>query len=348
MKASYNWFLLLILPILFFQNCSEGLSRAEWDNLSSASNSSAQPSAGGEDNSDSAGLPSGTTSVNATPTPAPTPTPPVSSYKVPFSPASSWNTPIPANATYTKLNWPASTGYNYGVNWDGYSPAVYNPTGSDPMVAVAIPANWGYPAGNIMVRLKAGISGAKGTDGEIVVIEGTTVHNFWQFNRKSDTTATASAYGRADINTGTGWGSKSPFLSAGITACGASEYAGLLVQAETDAGEIKHALQLVGDYALMKPGFTGEAIAGDGGNPTGIIQEGQRLAVPRNLAMPNGLSALGQKVFRAYQSYGVFVNDVAGGTSVLRAQQNAYNAATINALSRDLLIITPMLQRVGN
>lgn len=331
---------LLIAPLLLlaFQNCGPV------QGFSTSASSTGQDSSLDNHNGDS-----DTGHVSPTPTPAinPTPTPPVSTYKVPFSPTSSWNTPIAATATYTKINWPASTGYNYGVNWDAYSPAVYIPASTDPLVAVKIPANWGYPAGNIMVHLKAGLTGAKGTDGEIVIIDGTTVHNFWQFIRISDTAATAEAYGRADINTGTGFGSKSPFLSAGIVAIGASEYAGLLVQAETDAGEIMHALQLVGDYAIMKPGFTGEAISGDGGNANGIIQEGQHLAIPKTVAMPNGLSALGQKVFRAYQNYGVIVNDVAGGTTLLRAQQNAYSSAVINALGRDLLIITPMLQRVS-
>jgi hypothetical protein len=266
--------------------------------------------------------------------------------QVPFAPSSSWNTAIPAGATYTKLAWPASTGYNYYVNWDAYSPAVYDSQPTDPLVQVAIPANWGWPAGNIPVRLAAGVTGATGTDGEILIIDGTTVHNFWQFNRTGTNTATAQAYGRADVVTDSGWGSKSPFLSAGIVATGSSQLAGLLVQAETDAGEIEHALQIALDSALQKPGFTGEAIAGDGSSPSGIAQEGQRLAIPPGISMPSGLSPLGQKVFRAMQKYGVFDIDVAGGTTVLRAQANAYDATTINNLVKDVQLLIPLLQLV--
>ncbi len=265
----------------------------------------------------------------------------------PFAASSSWNTPVKSGATYSKLGWPSSTGYNYGVNWDAYSPAVYFSKASDPLVQVAIPDNWGWPAGNIPVHLPAGVTGAAGTDGEILIIDGTTVHNFWQFNRTGLSSASAQAYGRADVVKDSGWGSKSPFKSAGIVATGSSQLAGLLVQAESDAGEIEHALQMALDYAITKPGYTGEAISGDGSNASGIAQEGQRLAIQPGTAMPSGLSTLGQKVFRTLQKYGVFVIDVAGGCSVLRAQQNAYSSTTIDALWQDMQKLTPLLQAVN-
>jgi hypothetical protein len=223
---------------------------------------------------------------------------------------------------------------------------VYIAGPSDPVVDVSYPAGWGYPGGTLHIRMPAAANGAAGTDGELVVIADNVVHNFWQFNRTSTTTATASSYGAANVLTGTGWGTSSPFLSAGITAAGASELAGLLVQAETDAGEINHALHIAADYAITKPGFTGQAISGDGGASSGLFQEGARLGIPPGTAMPSGLSPLGQKVFRAYVKYGAFVIDVAGGTTNLRAQANGYSQATISALYNDLGKITPMLQAV--
>lgn len=293
--------------------------------------------------------------TGATPTPTPTGTtptptpPPASGFALgqrPFAAASSWNKVIPSNATYTALSWPASNGYNYSVNWDGYSPAVYRGTAADPLVHVSFPDNWGWPAQTIDIHLPAGVSGAVGTDGEILMLDGTLVHNCWQFVRTSSTTATCQAYGRADVLTGSGWGSRSPFLSAGIVATGSSQLAGLLVQAETDAGEIEHALQVALDGAIQKPGFSGEAISGDGYASSGVAQEGERLALPKSLAMPSGLSPLGQKVFRAMQKYGLFDIDVAGGTTTLRAQANAYDAATIDALRADVNRFMPLLQRV--
>ena len=35
----------------------------------------------------------------------------------PFSSTSAWNQQVPTGATYTSLNWPASTGWNYDVGW---------------------------------------------------------------------------------------------------------------------------------------------------------------------------------------------------------------------------------------
>jgi hypothetical protein len=267
--------------------------------------------------------------------------------KVPFAATSSFNTPIPAGTTYTAVNWPVSTGYNYSVSWDAYSPAVYISSSSDPVVTVPIPSTWGWPAQTLQIKMPVNATGASGTDGEVVVIDGDTVHNFWQFKRTSNTTGTCQSYGATSVTTKSGWGQKNPFLGAGITAVGASQLAGLLVQAEIDAdGTINHALQLCPDMPLVKPGFVGEAIAGDGGTASGLFQEGQRLGIPPNVTMPSGLSPLGQKVFTAMQKYGAFVMDKAGGVTTIRAQANAFDDATITALWHDMDKITPKLQLV--
>jgi hypothetical protein len=178
------------------------------------------------------------------------------------------------------------------------------------------------------------------------VINGDAVHNFWQFWRLNLTEATARSYGATNVISGNGCGRASPVLGAGIVAAGSSQLAGMLVQGETDRGEIMHARQLSIEISLAKPGHIGEAISGDGRNPNGLLQEGQRLAIPPTVAMPQGLSPLGQKIFRAYQKYDAFVIDVAGGVTNLRAQANAYDRATIMALGRDVPRITPMLERV--
>jgi len=262
----------------------------------------------------------------------------------PFAATSSWNTPIASNATFEEVGWPR--GARFGVAWSSYSPAIHMSSGSDPVVSVEHPASWGRPAGTLKVRIPANADGAPGTDGELLVIDGDTVHNFWQFRRLSAETATAQSYGATNVVTGNGWGRASPFLGAGIVATGSSQLAGLLVQAETDRGDIAHALQISIDAPYARPGRTGEAINGDGRNPDGLVQEGQRLGIPTTVAMPRGLSPLGQKVFRAYQTYGAFVIDVAGGVTNLRAQANAYDQTTIVALQQDLTRISPLLQRV--
>ena len=263
----------------------------------------------------------------------------------PFAASSSWNTPIAEGAIYQKVGWPISA--RFGVAWSSYSPAIYAASNSDPVVSVQYPPGWGYKGGIVNVRMPPDADGAVGSDGELLVIEGDVVHNFWQFKRLNLTEATARSYGATNVIAGNGWGRASPFLGAGIVATGSSQLAGMLVRAETDRGEIEHALQISIDMSLAKPGHLGEAISGDGHNPNGLVQEGQRLAIPPTVPMPQGLSPLGQKVFRAYQRYGAFVIDVAGGVTNLRAQANAYDRATITALLRDVQRITPMLERVG-
>lgn len=266
---------------------------------------------------------------------------------VPFSSTSDWNTPVSTNATYTSLNWPSSTGYNYSVNWDSYSPAVYVASASDPTVQVSVPSGWGYPGGTISLQVPASVTGAAGSDGELLVVDGNTVYDFWQFDRTSNTTATAASYAEANVATGTGFGTQSPFLAAGITAIGSSQLGGLLVQAETDTGQINHALELQVNSSLVASGFTGPAIAGDGSSSNGIVKEGELLAIAQGAAMPAGLSPLGQEVFHALQQYGAYVVDVAGGTTALQAQANGYSAATITALDQDLGSILPMLEEVN-
>jgi hypothetical protein len=263
----------------------------------------------------------------------------------PFAATSSWNTPIPSNATFETIGWPPDA--LFGVAWSSYSPAIHLASDSDPVVSVEHPASWGRPAGILKIRIPAEVDGASGTDGELLVIDGDTVHNFWQFRRLSTEKATTQAYAATNVVTGHGWGRASPFLGAGIVAAGSSQLAGLLVQAETDRGDITHALQMAIDATYAKPGHTGDAISGDGSNPDGLVQEGQHLAIPATVAMPGRLSPLGQKVFRAYQTYGAFVIDVAGGITNLRAQANGYDRTTIMALQQDLARISPLLQRVG-
>uniref|UniRef100_A0A9E7ZVI5 Uncharacterized protein n=1 Tax=Bosea sp. NBC_00436 TaxID=2969620 RepID=A0A9E7ZVI5_9HYPH len=265
----------------------------------------------------------------------------------PFSASSSWNTQVASDANFTKLAWPASTGYNYSVAWDSYSPSVYVASSSDPLVQVTYPPGWGYPGGTVSVHMPAAANGAAGTDGELIVIDGDVAYNFWQFKRTSTTTASAASFGQENIVTGDGWGSKSPFLSAGITAAGASQLGGLIVGDEVKDGAINHALQLAVDFSLAKPGAVGQAISSDGGSSSGIVQEGQHLAIPPGTPMPAGLSPLGQQVFKAMQQYGAYVIDVAGGTTNLRAQANAFDAATMTALWHDMGNITPLLQAVS-
>jgi hypothetical protein len=271
----------------------------------------------------------------------------VSLQNPPFSASSSWNTPVSSNATYTALKWPSSTGYNYTVSWDTYSPAVYVASSSDPVIQVSYPAGWGYPAGTVSIHIPASAIAAAGSDGEMVVIDGDVAYSFWQFTRTGSSTASVGSFGSENVVTGDGWGTKSPFLAAGTTAVGSSLLGGLLVKAETADGSIDHALQLVVDSKLVKSGFIGNAIAGDGSSASGIVQEGQLLAISPDTPMPSGLSQLGQEVFAALQKYGAYVVDTGGGATSIRAQANDFDTATMTALWHDMGSIAPLLEAVS-
>jgi hypothetical protein len=267
----------------------------------------------------------------------------------PFSATSPWNTTVPIASTYKALNWPSPTGYNYSVAWDTYSTGVYVASSTDPLVTVTYPGGWGYPGGTIQIHMPADAVGAAGTDGAAVVIDNGVSYDFWQLVRTPGaTTATASAFGEANITTGTGFGSSSPFLGAGITAIGDNQLGGLITQSDAANGAINHALAFAVDGTLLKSGFTGPAIAGDA-SPTatgGIVQEGEHLAISPNTPMPSGLSALGQEVFTAMQKYGAYVIDQAGGVSSIALQSNAFDAATATALWHDMGSIAPLLETV--
>lgn len=284
---------------------------------------------------------------------APAPPQPSPSFNLanrPFAASSPWNQIIPTAKTYTKLNWPTATGWNYGVTWANGSPPVYVASSSDPIVQVSVPASWGWPGGIVSVHVPAGATGGaaggvSNPDLPILIVDGDTVYNFWRFSRTSSTTATASAYGKANVVTGTGWGISG--IGAGITAAGSSELGGLLVQAETDTGTINHALQLAVAGSQLLPGYVAPAIASDGSSSSGIVKEGQLLGIPQGAQMPSGLSPIGQEVFRALQQYGAYVTDNGGTETALRVQANAYDATTMDALRLDLNKILPLLQKVG-
>jgi hypothetical protein len=282
----------------------------------------------------------------------PDPNPPSGGYvlgDVPFAADSSWNRKIPDNARYENLAWPPPSsdgGYNYTIGNQAYTPAVYFSADDDPVVQMTHPDSWGRPAGTVSFRLKRGVTGAPGTDAEILIISDDVVHNAWQFDRTSDTTATASAYACDNVVTGSGWGQKSPFLGAGIMANGASMLAGLLVEEETKKGVIAHALQFVADKELCRYGVVGEAINSDGGG-VGIVYESDLLAIPRNAQMPQGLNDFAALIFETLQEYGCYVSDVAVGCSKFRMQQNAYSDQLVQDTWPHMQKIIPMLKRVS-
>lgn len=297
-----------------------------------------------------------------------------------FSASSSWNTPVPATASYGALAWPAASNpWVYYANWrDVGAPPVYVAKAGDPTVTVTVQSasNWGRSTAPVKLRIPAGADGSRGWyvssaggakwfgDGELVVVDGTTAWQFHEFRRTSATTATVNVYGRADVRTDSGWGSHG--VGAGTTAAGSSELAGLLTGADADSATINHALQLVVDSCSNVAGQpVGEAINADGDrNADGsahsgsgcspaakvLLHEGQRLAIPSTMqaSQVSGLSPLGRKLFTALQKYGAYdIDSDHGPQALLRVQANAFDDKTNAALQADMARLLPLLHTVS-
>jgi hypothetical protein len=260
-------------------------------------------------------------------------TPGVQPARRPFANGSPWNV-LAAALPLTLESHPELDDVHWWVNSGQYSFPVVNSAPADPAVAVSVPATWGRPAQTIHVKIPAGVTGATGTDAALQVNDMAGVsHSFWQFVRLTDTTATAQSYGATPLD-GDGFTDPATGLNAGIRAAAASPMGGLLSGPEIAAGEIEHALAVSLPNTMLKSGWVAPARAEDADGATaylGSVPIGSRLVVPGSATMPAGLSALGQKIWRAAQKYGFLVVD-RSGTPALYADPRTTTNAQIDPL----------------
>lgn len=258
-----------------------------------------------------------------------------------FSASSPWNTKIPANATFVNAQ---ISSLGWFINYDTYSHPVYISKSTDPLINVNVPASWGWPAGTIQIHAPAGIAGSQGTDGSLVIIDGTTTYDFWIFQQIDATHFKVSAWAKNDIVTGTGWGTLSPFLAAGIRGGGSSGLAGQIMGNELTTG-INHALAIATPGTLVPcpaAGYVLPAISGDGSC------EGVRVGIPPGVARPSGLSTPGIMVWNALQTYGGYIADtVGGGASIINADPRSVPASDLGPLYNDLYIIGPYVKAIN-
>jgi hypothetical protein len=258
-----------------------------------------------------------------------------------FRASSLWNTPI-ANESVSWADEPGLRSGSWWVNWDSYSNPVVISKSSDPQVDVTVPSSWGWPAGTLKLRIPAGVTGAAGTDASLVIVDGTTVYDFWQFTRNSST-GSASAYAKNDVVTGSGWGSMSPSkVGAGIRAAGSSGLAGEIYGNELTQG-IFHALAFASTSDAGLDGPTRPpAVSSDG------PAEATRVGIPPGTSKPGGLSVQGSKVWDALQTYGAWLVDRTSGASpcIFNADPRSVPKADIDALLADLDKITPSIRVV--
>jgi hypothetical protein len=252
----------------------------------------------------------------------------------PFANSSPWNV-LADDTPYTFVEHPELDDPHWWVNRGEYSIPVVNSAPSDPLVAVDVPATHGRPATVVNVRIPAGVTGAEppGGDGTLQVNETNGIsHSFWRFFRLSATTATAEAYGSTPLDAD-GFTDPATGLNAGIRAAWCSPMAGLLTGPEIAAGEIEHALAVALPASMLARGWVAPALQEDNTSSSyfGSIPMGSRLVVPPTATMPPGLSALGQKIWRAARRYGFLVVDLADSPT-LYADPRSTTDAQLTAL----------------
>jgi hypothetical protein len=153
----------------------------------------------------------------------------------------------------------------------------------------------------------------------IVNLPGAWVYDFEGVVRTSATTYTALYDGNASLD-GTGFGyfpcAGCAAHRVGSRASGASWLGGLVTAQNIAAGVIPHALAIALNSAELKSGFVAPAVGQDGNGATtyhGSIPMGSHLAIPKTAARPAGMSALGNMIFTALQTYGGYVVDRSSG-----------------------------------
>ena len=262
-------------------------------------------------------------------------TPSVQPARRPFANSSPWNA-LADDTPYSFDEHPELDDDHWWVNLGEWSIPVVNSAPGDPMVAVTASASHGRPATVVNVRIPAGVSGAPpaGGDGTLQVNETNGIsHSFWRFVRTSTTTATAQAYGSTPLDAD-GFTDPATGLNAGIRAAWCSPMAGLLTGPEIAAGEIEHALAVALPNSMLARGWVAPALQEDSDAASayyGSIPMGSRLVVPPSATMPPGLSALGQKIWRAARRYGFLVVDRADSPT-LYADPRSVTAAQIAPL----------------
>jgi hypothetical protein len=164
------------------------------------------------------------------------------------------------------------------------------------------------------VPIPTGVHGAGGSDGSVIIYSPSLDQDweFWQLHA-AGTGYTACAGGTfTNLATSTG---VAPTAAPTVSASDISYLATLITESDVQNGTINHAVAIA--LQDCAPGFVAPANRGESNcSTTGGPPMGTRFRFPANLAMPSGLTSLGQMVFKAIQTYGVVVTDYAGGAGI--------------------------------
>ena len=107
-----------------------------------------------------------------------------------------------------------------------------------------------------------------------------------------------------------------------------SQLGGLIRSYDLSSGAIRHALSWALPNSALKAGYVWPAYGQDGDAASvysGFVPMGSLVAIPPGVQMPSGMSAAGQMIWRALQTYGAYVVD-RGSTAPFVAEAAAAGA----------------------
>jgi hypothetical protein len=209
--------------------------------------------------------------------------------------------------------------------------------------------------GTVKYRIPAKAQPADGTDRHLHVLDldGTTLHETWDFRRTGATGAAVGKYAEVDL-CGTGL-STEPWdpvddSNGGSRAYGGSGVAGLIRTWELDAGVIRHAVALALTNDQLKQGYVWPASSEDSTAAlyAGSIPMGSLVVIPRDVDLDGlGLSRGGKILARALQDYGAYVVDRSDAVS-FSAEPGAESHRRLAQMRRDLFTLRAELRVVTN
>ncbi|HZP27483.1 MAG TPA: hypothetical protein VFC99_00910 [Acidimicrobiia bacterium] len=133
-----------------------------------------------------------------------------------------------------------------------------------------------------------------------------------------------------------------------VRASRVSQLGGLIRSYDLSSGAIRHALSWALPNSALRAGWVWPAAGQDGDAATaygGFVPMGALVAIPRGVPMPAGMSAAGQMIWQALQTYGAYVVD-RGASAPFYAEGAA--SAAVNPARADLPRIVSQLRLVTN
>jgi T5SS/PEP-CTERM-associated repeat protein len=195
---------------------------------------------------------------------------------------------------------------------------------------------WVQGAGQTLyIYAPSGITPTASSDGQTVIIQpdGMAIELYSPIVLSTGQIV-SSAFSATNALSGSGTGEDN-----GRTASMIENYAGVLRDIDVTSGTIDHALAIVVPQSMLTAAVTGPALAFDANTTgyTGSLAMGSHLALPStlNISSLDLLTALGNEIAQAAQTYGEFIVD-SGGSGISIVTQNDPTSAALNTWSSAL------------